>query len=71
MVMQDSCSLACFPGLLRVFLLEQGHLPRGGTAHHGLDPRTSLSNQDNAQTCLQDDLIDAIPQLRFFLPSYV
>lgn len=46
----------------------QAHLPRDGTAHSGLDPPTSISNQKNAP---QVNLLEAILQLRFPLPKCV
>lgn len=46
----------------------QDHLPRGGTAHNGLGPPTSITNQENPlQTCLTGQS-EAFSQLRFFLP---
>lgn len=45
-------------------------LSRGGTTHSGLAPPKSIkkikSNQENEQlTCLQVNMMQAIPQLRF------
>lgn len=48
-----------------LFLHNQDHLSRSSPAHSGLDPPTSLKNQDYA-TQPTADLIGAIPQLRFF-----
>lgn len=50
----------------------QTQLPRDGNAHSGLDPPTSISNQENdPQTCPQASLMEVTPQLSFLLPRYV
>lgn len=58
-------------GLLSILSYKtQGHLPRDGTTHSGLDPPTSIINQKRkknaSQTCLQVSLMEACSQLRLF-----
>jgi hypothetical protein len=53
---EECCLLGCSHGLLNLFFFPttQAHMPRGGTTHSGLDPPTSIINQENStQTCLR------------------
>lgn len=45
-------------------------IPKSGTAHSELTPAASAINQENAQTRLQGNLLEAAPQLRV-LPRFV
>lgn len=46
------------------------HLPSSGTAHSEPGSPTSINNQENGmQTCLQANLVEVLPQLRFPLPK--
>lgn len=39
---------SCSPGLVQsAFFTAQDHLPKGGTTHRGLGPRTSITNPEN------------------------
>lgn len=47
------------------FVYTQDFLPSGSTIHSGLDPPKSIINQENACSCLQDNLKEAFSLLRF------
>lgn len=47
------------------FVHNQDSWPSGGTIHSGLDPPKSIMNQENACSCLQDNLKEAFSLLRF------
>lgn len=49
-----------------ILLYNSGLLALGGTSNDGLDPLTSITNQENAlQDCLKFDLMKAFAQLEF------
>lgn len=47
------------------FVHTQDFLPSGSTIHSGLNPPKSIINQENARSCLQDNLKEAFSLLRF------
>lgn len=47
------------------FVHTQDSLPSGATIHSGLDLPKSIMNQENACSCLQDNLKEAFSLLRF------
>ena len=50
-------------------LTPQANQPRSGTTHSRLDPPSSIINQETApQTCVQANLMAAIPPLRLLVP---
>ena len=56
--MQECFLLAHSPWFTQfAFLHGQDHLPRGDTAHSGLNPHTSMINQENA---LQTNLLGVL-----------
>ena len=60
---------AYWPAFSYLSYISQDHLHKGGTAHSGLGPPTSIINQENAPKGLPTgSLMEAIPQLRFSLP---
>ena len=63
--------LACFPCLLSsVCYVTQGHLPSGSQAYDGPESPTSITEQEIVLlACPQANLMEAVLQLRFPLPS--
>lgn len=60
--MENHCFLAYCMACSVGFLMPV----QGGTAHIELGPPISIINQDNVpKTCLQADLVERIPWLRF------
>ena len=61
--------LSLLLGLSLLSYTPQGHLLRDGTAHSGLGPPTSISNQENTSHIYpQASLVKAVVQLRICLP---
>lgn len=61
------------PNLLSLIsYITQTHLDRSSTSHRGLDPPTSVINQDNApQTFPHSNLTEAPTQLKSFFPRWL
>lgn len=69
--MEEHGLLACsLPLAQPTSSILQDHMPKDGNTHNDLATPTSIIKQENApQTCLQANLIEAIPSLR--LPSFL
>lgn len=65
----EECCLWLALGCGQLSYTAQDHLPGDDSTCHGLDPPTSMNNEENPQTSPQSNLMKAISPARFALPG--